>query len=589
MARASFGGGTADYLEDAQGKRIAGSVSLWSAAVGGTRYSDLLVGGVAVTSVTSDVYGSLPEFSGPDGILKMYADGNGGRRVVLEAHDDTLPTDAAVDAGLVRAGAPFVTRSSVDVLVANYASPQAAVTAAEALGVPAIVKFGNGSQTLSTTLTVAASNIALDLGNASLSKTTTGAAIRFAGTSAVRLSGVAVRGGKINLTGTGTVGVAFDFCDEPRADGVDVRNGAGSASAAVSFTSCARPIATACRAEAVGVGVSLDSSTSGSVVGGVFRNLMRDGVLAFNGSHDVTVAGVVVDGFCTSAEAGRGGIHIYGSNGASVTGCTVKSGTVGGTQDSPKIRFRDGLDFACSGNVVSGALGGGIGVIALSDIGTGAGKGTITGNTVRDVQGNGIQVALGTGGVATSLHPVTVSGNTIIGVFQVGTTIAGNGISIAAAADACVVANNYVDDTDGEGITVNTLAAITGNIVRSPGQGTLGGKVGIYVTGGASVVTGNYCFDDQVTKTMANGLRVLAGATARVGANILTDATSAAVRNDGTTSTQVGEIASALIGFYGKAPVARPAAIATPTADVTALKTAVDALRSALTTLGLTA
>jgi hypothetical protein len=42
------------------------------------------------------------------------------------------------------------------------------------------------------------------------------------------------------------------------------------------------------------------------------------------------------------------------------------------------------------------------------------------------------------------------------------------------------------------------------------------------------------------------------------------------------------------IGFYAVAPVARAAAIASPTADVAALKTAVDALRVALTNIGIT-
>lgn len=43
------------------------------------------------------------------------------------------------------------------------------------------------------------------------------------------------------------------------------------------------------------------------------------------------------------------------------------------------------------------------------------------------------------------------------------------------------------------------------------------------------------------------------------------------------------------LGFYGRAPVTQAAAIASPTADVAALKTAVDAVRAALTNLGLTA
>jgi hypothetical protein len=50
-----------------------------------------------------------------------------------------------------------------------------------------------------------------------------------------------------------------------------------------------------------------------------------------------------------------------------------------------------------------------------------------------------------------------------------------------------------------------------------------------------------------------------------------------------------GRASTAKVGFYGATPVVQAVAITTPTADVTALKTAVDAIRVALTNVGITA
>lgn len=57
---------------------------------------------------------------------------------------------------------------------------------------------------------------------------------------------------------------------------------------------------------------------------------------------------------------------------------------------------------------------------------------------------------------------------------------------------------------------------------------------------------------------------------------------------DATLSNLI-EFQNSKIGFFGASPVNRPSAIASPTADVASLKTAVDAIRTALTSLGLTA
>ena len=56
-----------------------------------------------------------------------------------------------------------------------------------------------------------------------------------------------------------------------------------------------------------------------------------------------------------------------------------------------------------------------------------------------------------------------------------------------------------------------------------------------------------------------------------------------------TTGTKIGTATTQKLGFYNKAPIVQPTAIASPANNVDALKTAVDAIRTALTNLGLTA
>lgn len=99
MARSDFGGTTADFtftIGSANVMSIAPSAVLtfWSAPTGGTRYTDLIVNGSAATSVTSDAYGNVPQFQGPDGITSMWADGGGGERVRFNTSDG--PTDGTV-------------------------------------------------------------------------------------------------------------------------------------------------------------------------------------------------------------------------------------------------------------------------------------------------------------------------------------------------------------------------------------------------------------------------------------------------------------------------------------------------------------
>lgn len=91
MARYDFGQGIADFVvTPADGIWMVApgaEITFWTEPVDGEQYTDLLsAGGVPVTSVTSDEYGQLPRFSGPNDIFGMWADAGGGTRAWLYAH-----------------------------------------------------------------------------------------------------------------------------------------------------------------------------------------------------------------------------------------------------------------------------------------------------------------------------------------------------------------------------------------------------------------------------------------------------------------------------------------------------------------------
>jgi len=472
--------------------------------------------------------------------------------------------------------------------VAKYANPQAAITAAQALGVPVVVKFGTGTYTLASALNVTASDVTLDLGRAILVPTFAGTAITFNGVTGTHLARVGLTGGKIDLNNVGWGGVLFNFCDGPLADRVTVLNGASMTTGAVALLDSPDALVRGVRATNCGSGVTLTRSPRGSVSNCQTTAAKRDGVTVYDASHNTTVTGCTVNGFNTSADNGRAGIQSYGSDGVVITGNTIDAGSVGGTEDSAKIRLRDSLSFAVSGNVCTGSPGPGIVVIALSDIGNGAGKGTISGNTIRNVQSYGIEVALGAGGLAASLYSVVITGNTVIGVRQFDVN-PGQGVTVVAGADATVIGSNYLEDLDGEGIQCDANAAIVGNIIRNCGKGTLGTKSGIFVTAGISTVVGNYCLDDQVTHTMTYGLNVYTGAVAHATSNVYVGTAWDTVNLQGTENVLLGDYDSAKVGFFGKAPASRPAA---PPADATDLATAitlVNDLKTKLRAVGLMA
>ncbi|MFD4259950.1 glycosyl hydrolase family 28-related protein [Streptomyces sp. NPDC058534] len=105
MARYEYGAGIADYVvrpSDGLWTVAPGTtLAFWSAADGGTQYTDLLsAAGDPVTEIVADGQGLVPRFQGPDGVVGMWADAGGVSRVWMEAH--SVGDSADAPAGSVR-------------------------------------------------------------------------------------------------------------------------------------------------------------------------------------------------------------------------------------------------------------------------------------------------------------------------------------------------------------------------------------------------------------------------------------------------------------------------------------------------------
>ncbi|MGW0599969.1 glycosyl hydrolase family 28-related protein [Streptomyces sp. NPDC002776] len=104
MARHEFGAGIADYVvqpTDGLWSVAPGAViTFWSAADGGTQYTDLLDElSMPVVQVTADDQGFIPTYYGPDGITGMWADAGGTSRAWVQARN---LTGSSAPAGSVR-------------------------------------------------------------------------------------------------------------------------------------------------------------------------------------------------------------------------------------------------------------------------------------------------------------------------------------------------------------------------------------------------------------------------------------------------------------------------------------------------------
>ncbi|MFG3154219.1 hypothetical protein ACGF7W_19495 [Streptomyces sp. NPDC048219] len=92
MARSQFGATLADFVvqptDGLWGVAPGAALTFWSAADGGSQYTDLIdASGAAATTITADEYGSIPSFQGPDSVTGMWADAGGTKRAWIQARD----------------------------------------------------------------------------------------------------------------------------------------------------------------------------------------------------------------------------------------------------------------------------------------------------------------------------------------------------------------------------------------------------------------------------------------------------------------------------------------------------------------------
>lgn len=229
------------------------------------------------------------------------------------------------------------------------------------------------------------------------------------------------------------------------------------------------------------------------------------------------------------------------------------------------------LDITIDGNIIDSGLTDGTASPGIIVAGVGAAgsptarvTATIKGNMVR---GHGWEASSTSGGIYT--------------YSTLGLVIADNVVIEAGYNGICLHYNNY-------GYTVSS------NTIIDPwSNSTAGVAIHLRSTYNTGTVAGNTAVrgNKSATGVLAQGLRIFAddaNSSLALGVNDFAAATTAVL--DASTGTNgasfhgIGRKA----GLYGVTPVVRAAAIASPAADATELKTAVDAIRAALTNLGVT-
>lgn len=154
MARFEFGAGVADFVvAPIDGQWTVGTeteVTFWDEMTEGAQYTDLLDAGLTpIASVTSDQYGSMPRFYGPDGVTGMWADA-GGTRAWMDAH--SLTGSSEVTPGSVRDWLNVLDYGALgDNVADDTAAIQAALTACPMGG---IVYLPAGAYRTSAPLTI---------------------------------------------------------------------------------------------------------------------------------------------------------------------------------------------------------------------------------------------------------------------------------------------------------------------------------------------------------------------------------------------------------------------------------------------------
>ncbi|MEV8600435.1 SGNH/GDSL hydrolase family protein [Streptomyces griseoviridis] len=165
MARSQFGAGIADYVvrpsDGLWGIAPNTIVTFWSAADGGTQYTDLQdAAGSPISSVTTTDQGLIRGFSGPDGVTGMWADAGGTSRAWVGARVSPSSGEGGGFSSLTRvvasATAPADVRAAATYVcdgVADQEQIQAAIDAARDHG-GGVVQLTVGDYNLTAPLTI---------------------------------------------------------------------------------------------------------------------------------------------------------------------------------------------------------------------------------------------------------------------------------------------------------------------------------------------------------------------------------------------------------------------------------------------------
>ena len=347
--------------------------------------------------------------------------------------------------------------------------------------------------------------------------------------------------------------------------------------------------------------------------GAMFKDGPTDGVMVGN---TVNVGGTV-------------GLEAFGASTmrTAITGNVVNGATIG-------ISIAASIESVVSGNMISNASTYGV------EAAEGARWATISGNTIARP---GVGVIVSKGNSVTSPKLVTIAGNTI-------TQSSSYGINLEFA-DHCNVTGNIIDDPGNRAIFHNNggVSCLFANnsIIRTTAR-TSSNADGIMVTGSSHLITGNTLDFRGMTTQVGYGIYGAGATLLQIIGNRVYGSTKAIALSGGTLHTLYGNttiestehsvftsgvgsiivdshsfsaaagagvelsgasnpfpgsifnanqnkmqdstsrFSSSTLGLYGATPVAQAAAIATPASDTSGTKTAIDAIRAALTAIGIT-
>jgi hypothetical protein len=217
----------------------------------------------------------------------------------------------------------------------------------------------------------------------------------------------------------------------------------------------------------------------------------------------------------TGGNVGVGGIQVYGSSDATITGNVI----LNGHYDSAGIRFRDSDVFWCEGNYIENPGSSGLQVHRVGDFpGLDGGNGTFINNVVTGAKLRGVDVA------NPLSKKVRILGNTILDTSSASDVSAGMAI-VALPAD-CAVVGNHIERATGAGIQVGGSGQLVAwNSVKDVASVNFGPRVGVFVTGTGQAVVANTIVDSL--GNMLNGIRTYDGSSALLRDNVIDGSTGA--------------------------------------------------------------